>query len=592
MKNIPLNEELLNQLRLIKYDRSKTLLEQTLKNDLSITLGEQGFGGSSGLIGGGEYIPKRKYGNPRDKDDFFAVYPNYCKYPKKAGVPEEGGKEFIPWDEKNSYGYCNYGDGRNSSIMLPFDAEITFTTKKIQRNLIKALLNEFKDIKYKNFLMNNFRYRLYIDNEEYKNNPKNATDTALLNFITESVEKSFPIDSIIKFKLINNREYTGILKTGLNGLFNFLYYYGSDGKIYNGPSITDRRTKYQKFIDEWGTIVQISVLIATSIATAGATGIVATLAELGIELTTSTILALRDFEKGDNIMGIANILSGGFSGLKLIPRFRGVNINTLKEAGIELKESGLSISSTEDEYIKFITKLNEEKPEVALTIRKALTMDDLSRDILAKEINKEVRLTLKNVIEENPDIINKISFWKKLWVRDVGAQLGVIGVGVLLEFTPLAKKWNDQTKQQYEWILTKIPKEHNPTFIVNTLRNDVLQSPEIINSLYKLCEGISDKVNEKYVSELVASYQNEILQKEGKTFNTEGEDITLIPMEIDVQKSEDDLLKEGYINLNDVQNFNDIDTQVEWVISTDNKTYVKLLKEESTIKNDETEIPK
>ncbi len=29
MKNIPLNEELLNQLRLIKYDRSKTLLEQT-----------------------------------------------------------------------------------------------------------------------------------------------------------------------------------------------------------------------------------------------------------------------------------------------------------------------------------------------------------------------------------------------------------------------------------------------------------------------------------------------------------------------------------------------------------------------------------
>lgn len=34
MKNIPLNEELLNQLRLIKYDRSKTLLEQTLKNDL------------------------------------------------------------------------------------------------------------------------------------------------------------------------------------------------------------------------------------------------------------------------------------------------------------------------------------------------------------------------------------------------------------------------------------------------------------------------------------------------------------------------------------------------------------------------------
>jgi len=34
VKNIPLNEELLNQLRLIKYDRSKTLLEQTLKNDL------------------------------------------------------------------------------------------------------------------------------------------------------------------------------------------------------------------------------------------------------------------------------------------------------------------------------------------------------------------------------------------------------------------------------------------------------------------------------------------------------------------------------------------------------------------------------
>ena len=587
MKNIPLNEELLNQLRLIKYDRSKTLLEQT--------------GYEAGLEKQGEddkynkdiLLKRGKFNSDCfDKESFFYVYPRCCKYPKKAGVPEEGGKEFIPWDEKNSYGYCNYGDGRGASIMLPFDAEITFTTKKIQRNLIKALLNEFKDIKYKNFLMNNFRYRLYIDNEEYKNNPKNATDTALLNFITESVEKSFPIDSIIKFKLINNREYTGILKTDLNGLFNFLYYYGSDGKIYNGPSITDRRTKYQKFIDEWGTIVQISVLIATSIATAGATGIVATLAELGIELTTSTILALRDFEKGDNIMGIANILSGGFSGLKLIPRFRGVNINTLKEAGIELKESGLSISSTEDEYIKFITKLNEEKPEVALTIRKALTMDDLSRDILAKEINKEVRLTLKNVIEENPDIINKISFWKKLWVRDVGAQLGVIGVGVLLEFTPLAKKWNDQTKQQYEWILTKIPKEHNPTFIVNTLRNDVLQSPEIINSLYELCEGISDKVNEKYVSELVASYQNEILQKEGKTFNTEGEDITLIPMEIDVQKSEDDLLKEGYININDVQNFNDIDTQVEWVVSTDNKTYVKLLKEESTIKNDETEIPK
>jgi hypothetical protein len=577
---IELNEHIKKQIRLMKFDRSKTLLEQgtddwyEMSPDLTPKSSKDPFiDKSTGTVSFGS--------EPTcDNEKYFRnSYPDCCKYPNLAKFTSFSDEKALPF--KNGTGWCFYRDSRGFDLYVPSGADLTFSNENFYNTLTEKFLEIFKsDIKlFYQTIWNSVDFKRVLQNIESNYvslTSEEKRDSAINIYVRQRVEQLLPVGSIIKID-VNEGLYVFDVNLYVDEVTSdlmFDWYYEQNGKQYDQPKSVDLRTDYQKIVDEWGMWIQMAVLIAASVMSGFAAAPAWALwLEVGLELGTGLLLAKRDFEKGDNIMGVVNILSGGLSALKFIPAFRGISSEVAKRAALALKNSGLKETSNAKDYLKFIKKLKKTDPEAAQVLNKMAKFDDYTKNLiqneLPKRISKEIIDNVKTAITKNPKLLGDVKFWDRLWAMDLKRQLGAVAIGVALDFSPLGKILNNEEKQKYEWILNNIPDYSRKNYDFNAANNPEIQK-EIINDfandLIEKCKNITEEDIQKG---LLAIQEIKIKEKSGRYEETNS----------DIQKTTETLLKEGFIEITNIQE-TDFDLVEHFEVSTDGKYFIKNKKQE------------
>lgn len=456
MVNENINKIIYESLRLIRYDRFKTLSEQSdatfVDNSLERSLPQM-------------LRPDR--------------YPNYCKYPDKAVNPPNIGEQsgLITTDEGVKYCYypvpTTQGGGTIGGMHIPADATLSF----------------WGDLEDYNRVIN----------EHMKDYPNDN-----LEIFQEMITDIFPPGTVGGIGNDTNGFIYKPVITRLNSEgtlgWKFKGFYNKNGKPYIQPKWEDPRNDYQKFVDDWGFILQMTAVVATAIAGAlsGGAGWVLT-AEILVELGLGTMVGLRELEKGNNVAATMSFITGGLPMLKLSPAFRGVSAATLETLSSKIAESGLSKSSSVRDYLKFYRTLAEEEQKV---LTKILRQDEVSRNAMLKligdGIDQDIVKMVMNSVEKNPRILTQLNFWDKLWARELtsNAVVGVLGITTQLLF---GKELNDEEKAKITSIYQNIPKEHTKEFIYNLAQNgdkitQILDNISKDTSANSIISGVSNKV--------------------------------------------------------------------------------------------------
>lgn len=587
MKNI-LNEELIKQIRLMNFDRSKTLLEQ----DPELEKGIQSKINSN----------DKNYGDVIDcknPEDFRNSYPYCCRYKDLAKYTNFSDENEFPF--KDGVGWCFYRDARQLDMYIPMDAELTFSNEKFFDSFTEKMtiyLNENTNLFYQT-LWNSVDFKRINQSLESNYPDFNVRkNIALRNYLRRRIEELFPKGSIIRFD-INEGSYVFNSYVSVESITSdlmFDWYYDLQGKQYEQPKTVDTRTDYQKFIDDWGMWVQLGALLAASIFVPAFAPVWGLYLELGLELGTGLVLAQRDFEKGDNVMGVINILTGGISSLKLIPAFRNINPATAKRLAGYIESSKLNTKLISSKgvatlpprdkamYVNFIKNLAKKDPEAAQVLNKLTHYDpyteSLIKNELPKSIQKEVLDNIKNTVKNKPSLLGDIKFWDRLWVLDLKRQFGFMGVGLALDYSPLGKILNNEEKQKYKWVYENIPDYAKKIYDFNAANNPEIQK-EIINSeitdFLKNCKSLTKEDHERALLALQKKY---IENKGGEYEQVPNLALT----------TGEELLKNGYVEIkeSDIETLS-IEKSQGFEISSDNRYFYKI-KENEEMKTEPIDI--
>jgi hypothetical protein len=436
VNKVLLKKSLTESLRLIKYDRSLTLLEQTDNT----------------------YVNQL---NPELLTN-TQTYPNYCSYPKQAVLPPEINGESGLID-----GYCFYRvptktKGQTAGMFIPQDAKITF----------------YSDLEQYDTMIN-------------KHMEKHPEDN--LSVIEELIPEIFPLGTVAKFEFKGQKYYPWITRPDDVVPWRFKGFYRIDGTAYEQPKWEDKRNEYQKFVDEWGFALQITAALATAIAGAYTGGAAWTLtAEILLELGLGTAVALRELEKGQNVSAAVSFITGVLPMLKLSPAFKGLNSQALKSVSEKVEGAGLTKSSSFKDYLKFYRSLGDEEQKVMSQI---FTQDEIARTKFLNEIKFAVDEALPKLVTQeitkNPQILRQLSFWDKLWARELSANGAVVIVGLATQLL-FGKQLNDEEKQKLTQLYQYIPKEHSKEFFYNIAMNG--------NNVGKILNNIPTKDLNKLVN--------------------------------------------------------------------------------------------
>jgi hypothetical protein len=583
MKKISLNEELLHQIRLMNFDRSKTLLEHdpednpnwyTMSPEFTEPSTDAVFDPSTSSTSG--VAPKCN-----DVEQFRKSYPYCCRYKELAKFTNFSDENAYPF--KDGVGWCFYRDARQLDMYIPMDAELIFSndsfynsfTEKLSEYLIKETKLFYQTIWHSvDFKrINQSLESSYPDFNVRKN-------LALGTYLRQRIEQLFPKGSIIKFK-INEGSYEFNTYVNIDPITSdlmFNWYYDQSGNQYEQPESVDTRTDYQKFIDEWGMWIQMATLVVASIFVPALAPVWALYIELGLELGTGLLLAQRDFEKGDNVMGMINILTGGISALKFAPIFRGIDPEVAKRLGVRMSKAGINKNTTAKEYEKFVRILMKTDPEASKVLNKMAHFDDYTRNLiqneLPKRIEKEAIDGIKNYILKNPQKLGDVKFWDRLWVMDLKRQFGLMGLGVALDLSPLGKILNNEEKQKYKWTYENIPDYAKKIYDFNAANNPEIQK-EIIDSeitdFLKNCKSLTKEDHERALLALQKKY----IQNKGGEYK-QVPNLTLTTGE--------ELLKNGYVEIkeDDIQTLS-IEKLQGFEISSDNRYFYKIKEDKENI---------
>lgn len=544
MKQISLNEGLMNQLRLIKYDRSKTVLEQQIGYDTYLDQRNQEILKNA---------PNRPI-NCMNKDEFIDSYPFCCKNSDIAITPPEG-KDFLHWDEEKKMGYCYYKDGRGFGINLRSDDEIFFTDIPVIFNMVMAISEKFKENNYELLRTDvgrspKLQFLIKTKTDEGVELLR-ARDESIKEFFNQSLNRVLPIGSIYRFKLKSGRDYSVGLQLNEMGEIIFNWYFDAEGNPYEMPKFEDQRSGYQKFVDEWGTIITIVAAVAVGFATAGL-GTIGVLIEVAVDLGLSTAMAIREMQKGENVQAFFTMLYPLIPALKLRGAFRNVSKEGLEKAFTALKNSGLNNASTSEDYVTFLTKLSETEPETAKLVAMTMKFDDVTKYILKKELPEMVKNNvlkqIQKTIENNPDIIKNIKFWK----GPIGKELKYAGGLVLINTIGnivLGPVFDDEKKKKLSEINSIIPKRHQEEFYINMGMNiDLLPKflDDYPDQLLKTAKKGGFDPN-KFI-ELLKQDQKEFLEENGREYV----ELPGSPEVIDLPEVQNDewFIKRGYTKYN------------------------------------------
>jgi hypothetical protein len=560
------SEILRRQLLLMGYKSSDTLSEnlEQIKNKPFIV--EQGAADRYS-----DYLNSEEGLKQHDIDQANKTantYPNYC-WEKGKGTILPGknqyglsGVDAIP-NGDNGEKFCAYRGANNTLLFLPAlnTNEITFIkgSEEVYSYYYKqqkdsGKLNPQDEENYISYLQRTYPMDVEVvttftvSGNQYKiwQRATRSGDTPVFNDYDNSGVKG---DSW--------EDYTR--------QFQFIGYFTKDRVPYENPGWNDPRTEYQKFVDDWSTWIQIGAAVATAIAgalTGGAAWVLT--AEIVLELGLGAWAAQREFERGDNISGTASLIFGLLPMLKLTKWFPGVSDEVFKSLSKKIAESGLESTDDVADYIRWHNGLEEEEQKL---LSKLLQQDEVNRnkmlkeigEALSKESSSKIDDGLKAMIKANPDILKDITFFNKLWVREIGTNLGVVVITTALQLC-CSKTLNNTELMKLSTIYSVIPDSTKKLLTYNVVSNPELAG-EIINNMSEktLEQNFDVEKGVKSIKEWVENNVKESVEEAGGTYtiidDPEADKSQDKPLQdenkVINQSGLDSLKKEGWMTMNE-----------------------------------------
>lgn len=391
------------------------------------------------------------------------------------------------------------------------------------------------------------------------------------DWLDEQLAETFPLGTVRRITITGTTYGAFVKRTKIpsNGVFESFYFIGyfsdKDKKPFPQNFIEDDRNQYQKFIDEWGWVIQWTTAIVTAIgAIIGAPftqgGSLALWAELAIELGVGVAVGYREIEKGNDVAGVGSIIFGSLPALKYFPSLKGVKASTLDELSEAFATSGLSSKSSFSQYHKFYKKLTpQQRRALDLVIRGG---DIQSASRIGNDLYKVHAKGFQNMWKKNPKLFKPIEVYNRLWVRELSANV-VFGVATYLTayYKP---EWSRSTNPSIDPILLdkldsvfeNVPKDFHER-MAHLFLEDPDRALDFLSSKEKESVEITAKnaldVNSDLVSDGLSRLWVESLEKHskktGKEFDLNVDDIIagekMTPTQIE------ELKKRGYIEMKD-----------------------------------------
>jgi hypothetical protein len=441
-----------------------------MKYDLKKSLSEQATG--PGIT---SYTPLN---TTQKKETPEIKYPENCQYPDKTlPLPKQPdgtlGIEGFCYYPQSNQGKSNVG--KIAGIYLPQDAEIEFWD-------IKSI-SDATDIFYKNNKLSVLGIK------------KDFLIRQMSRILVPGTVKSFVIGNT------DNRyepwmSYSKVdVSNGMFGTLFFKGFFNNKKQPYPSPTWKDERNKYEKFIDEWGNVVQWTGVIATAVAGLFCEGCTLPLAwELALELGIGAAVGVREIQKGEQISGVFSILTGMLPALKNFKGFRGINPKDFDSLSLKFANSGLSKSSEVGDYVLFYNGLNKEEKRIIDQIFRSgddytkKELLDIVPTIIKDGLGNKMSKEFGNMWRQNPDLFTKIPLFKRLWARELStnATLGVAQLLVEWKYgkdldTSKSETLTKQEKDKLDGLYSVIPDRLQEEMTINILGNPE-KSDEIIEN--------------------------------------------------------------------------------------------------------------
>ncbi len=522
------NEDILNDILLkMNYDTSKTLSEQD--------------GPKFDRVG----APKTYSSASSSSTDYWKVG---CKYPDKALQPPP--IDGVDGPDAMIQGYCFYPASSNKNsgqvvgVWVPAVSEVNWFDV--------ADISEYVDEKISTKDMNRFW--------------SGFTDDQIQTIVT----KNLVIGTIHNFNVGSRKVAGWFTKTGgsfdpndvrYKGLF-----YTDDRKAYIGPKWEDRRSEWDKLVDEYGTAVQIFTalsFVALSIATGGLGGIALLATEIAIEGTLGAIIAQREWEKGNKVGAGVELLFGLTPWLKAVPGIRALKPGVVKGLTSKMGKAGLTAESSVDDIVTFYRGLTEAEQQAFTRLVKD-TSDELSEAAVKKALGKALTEEVYDYARKNPDVFKDLSWYQKVWAKEVGVN-GILMVSNIAYQAYFGENLTQEEKNNIKGIFLKMPED-----LAKEVTMQILSSPKttekFVESSSEMLQSI-EKVSPK-ITNTIDSFANAAVVYDA--FNDNGiplnnpkvPDTTTIPDGF-VEVSDDEYMdliyqiEDGLIDINSVKEMRD-----------------------------------
>ena len=441
------NEDILNDILLkMNYDTSKTLSEQD--------------GPKFDRVG----APKTYSSASSSSTDYWKVG---CKYPDKAQKPPS--IDGISGQDVMINGYCYYLASSNKNagqivgVWVPNASDIKWFDV--------AFISEFVDQK--------------IEGKDLDSFWSGFTDDQIQSIITSNL-----VPGTIKSFNVGARNVTGWLtKTG--GSFepsNVRYkglFYTDTGKPYIQPEWEDRRTDWDKLVDDYGIAVQIFTalsFVALSIATGGLGGIALLATEIAIEGTLGAIMAQREWEKGNPAWGM-EIVFGLSPLLKVAPGIRALKPGVVKGLTSKMGKSGLKAGSSVDDIVTFYRGLTEAEQQAFTRLVKD-TSDELSEATVKKALGKALTDEVYDYARKNPDVFKDLSWYQKVWAKEVGFS-GIVMLFDMAYKSYFTEELSQKERNKAAGFILSLPEE-----LQEWVQFGIISNPEHLQKFIDDVDGI------------------------------------------------------------------------------------------------------
>ena len=540
----------------MNYDTSKTLSENTLY------LNEQSMGGvmSPTLVSSDLGSSQKPSSNPNK-------YPNYCKYPNKAIFPSPIPGSPLKGNELLIKGFCYYPApsntqrGGTAGIWIPQESEITFWTSDY---LTKAIEHKIK-----------------VRNEG-ESMWSGKTDQEITKILTENL----PLGTVAKFDVYGVAVASYMQRKGGYDISDYTFkgfYYVDTKYPYEQPELEDTRNDWDKFWDEWGTIVQIGSAIGfavISVATGGIGGMALLAIEIGVEGTLGGIMAQRAWEKTEDPAQVGfELLFGLTPMLKLNKFVKGVSSAELETMISKMEQAGLNAKSTKEEVEAFYKTLTTDADKEILSRMLLDTSNELTEAELKELMGKQLVEEVYDYVKKNPDLLKSVEWYKKVWAKE-GMANGFILLLDMVYSTFFQEKLSDEKKREMMGIITTIPdslKEHFAT--------QVLKDPENAKKLVENAGVFSQKLAEGYknVGENVKEQVAIALREKAVQDSLSAIGVTYAPIKRKVYNT----APEGYVKLTDDEFISKSNLIIDF-IDVNGESYYLLENPESSGTSDST----